>query len=242
MNVLTSVRGRRTATGAAALALVAAACAACVGGSTPSSGTSTGQGGVTTTTSGAPTSPGTSTSAATTAAATTAAAATTTAGGGSGGGSGSANSSGGGSGPTTCQTGHLAGSIGSTEGAAGSAIVTLVFENTGSTPCTLTGYPGVSFGAGKPVAQLGQPAARDPLFPTKTVTLIPGAHAFTVLQVGDAGNWPASTCDPAPTTYLRIYPPNNSTLLYVPYTSTGCLGDIVTLHVRAVQPGAGASS
>lgn len=236
MNLLTSARGRRAATGAAALALVAAACTACVGGSTPSSGSTAGQGGAATTaTPDAPAVTTTPTAATTAAAATKTTSTTSTDGSGSGSGSGGGN----GGGPSTCQTRQLAGSIGSTQGAAGSEIVSLVFRNTGSTPCTLTGYPGVSFGAGKPVAQLGQPAARDPQTAAKIVTLIPGAHAFALLQVGDAGNWPASTCDPAPTTYLRVYPPNDSTLLYIPYTSAGCLGDVVTLHVQAVQPGAG---
>jgi hypothetical protein len=125
------------------------------------------------------------------------------------------------------------------QGAAGSVYVNLVFKNTGGQPCTLTGYPGVSLGAGDPVKQVGQPAARSPQATPIKLTLIPGAHAYAVLQVGNAQNWPSGTCEPATTSYLRIYPPNNSSLLFVPYSSTGCRGDVVTLHVQAVQPGTG---
>jgi hypothetical protein len=102
------------------------------------------------------------------------------------------------------------------------------------------GYPGVSFGAGTPVQQLGQPAARDPRTSPSLVTLQPGGYAHAILQIGDAGNWPPATCQPTPTTYLQVYPPNTSNLLYVAYDSTGCKGNIVTLHVQAVQPGSGA--
>jgi hypothetical protein len=241
----------RAVTGAGAIALILAACTACVGGSTPSGaagGSSSGAGALTTS---APAGPSVTTAASTapTASTDTAAGGAGTNGSGSSGGSSvgsgsgataSANSgAGSGGGPTTCATSHLSAVIGTSQGAAGSVYVNVVFKNTGSQPCTLTGYPGVSLGAGNPVAQVGQPAARSPQATPIKLTLIPGAHAYAVVQVGDAHNWPSGTCEPTTTSYLRIYPPNNSSLLYVPYSSTGCRGDVVTLHVEAVQPGTG---
>ncbi|HEX4788297.1 MAG TPA: DUF4232 domain-containing protein [Actinospica sp.] len=214
---------RRMAVGAGLFTLTLAACTACVGSSTPSSG--------------ATTSPATGTTASAGTASTTGAGTSTTATGATGGGSGSG--SGAGTSLSTCQAAQLSGSIGSSQGTAGSVYVDVVFKNTGSRPCTLAGYPGVSFGAGSPVHQVGQPADRNTQVSPATVTLLPNGHAYAVLQVGDAGNYPASTCDPTPTTSLQVYPPNNTGRISVAYSSTGCRGDVVTLHVEAVQPGTG---
>ena len=219
----------------AIVACTLAVCTACVGSSTGSPSSNTGSANTSSTSS---TSSSTTGSAATSSAATVTSVATApaTAISSKSGGSNSSTES---SGPSTCLTRYLNGSIGTTQGAAGSVYVDVVFKNLDNKPCTLDGYPGVSFGAGTPVHQIGQPADRDPLVSPKLVTLQPGGHAYAVLQIGDAGNYPASTCKPAATTYLQVYPPNSSNLLYVAYDSTGCAGNVVTLHVEAVQPGTG---
>jgi hypothetical protein len=230
---------RRAAACAGSLALILAAGTACAANSGGSAASGTGGGG--STAAGPSATAGTGTAAATVTVGTSASAA-----GGAGTGpataSASARSAGGAGangGPGTCQTSQLRGSTGAAQGAAGSVYVDIVFQNTGSQPCTLTGYPGVSFGAGDPVQQVGRPADRDPQVNPTIVTLIPNAHAFAVLQIGDAGNYPAGTCQPAPTSYLQVYPPNNTTQLRIPYSSTACRGDVVTLHIEAIQPGAG---
>jgi hypothetical protein len=117
--------------------------------------------------------------------------------------------------------------------------VEITFKNLNNAPCTLRGYPGVSFGAGTPVNQVGQAADRDPSVPTTTVTLAPGAFAHATLRIADALNYPAATCKPKPTTWLLVYPPNTSNLLYVAYNSTACSSGTVTLSVPAVEPGNG---
>lgn len=162
------------------------------------------------------------------------------------GGSGNATNSGSGSGSgsgssalATCSPRYLNGTIGASQGTAGSVYVNIVFKNLNNKPCTLDGYPGVSFGAGTPVTQVGQPADRNPAVSPKVVTLLPGGHAYAVLQINDAGNFPSGTCQPTATTYLQVYPPNTTNQLYIAYNSTGCKGNVVTLHVEAVQPGTG---
>jgi Protein of unknown function (DUF4232) len=162
-----------------------------------------------------------------------------TASSGSGSGSGNGSGSGGSSGVSACLTRYLNGTVSGGQGTAGSTYVNVVFKNLNNKPCTMYGYPGVSFGAGTPVQQVGQPADRDPQVSSKLVTLQPGGYAYAVLQIGDAGNYPAGNCQPTATTYLQVYPPNTSNLLYVAYDSTGCKGNVVTLHVQAVQPGTG---
>lgn len=202
-----------SAAGVAAAALVL--CTACVGSSSGSGGAGGGTGGGATATS------------------------TGNGSGGSGGTTGGSGGSGGSSGASACLTRYLNGTISGGQGTAGSTYVNIVFKNLNNKPCTMYGYPGVSFGAGTPVQQVGQPADRNPQVSSKLVTLQPGGYAYAVLQIGDAGNYPAATCQPTATTYLQVYPPNTSNLLYVAYDSTGCKGNVVTLHVEAVQPGTG---
>ncbi len=159
--------------------------------------------------------------------------------GSSGGGSTAAASPKAAAGLTTCSVRYLNASIGMSQGAAGSAYLNIVFKNLDTRPCTLDGYPGVSFGAGKPVSQVGQPASRDAIVPPRVVTLKPGGSAYAVLRVVNAENYPAADCNPVSTTYLQIYPPNTSNLLYVPYDSKACTKKVVTLAVQAVQAGTG---
>lgn len=221
----------RVAVCAGALALTLATCSACVGGSTPSTGSTspaTGSMPASPSATGAPTSGGGAATPTTTGGGTTGVATTT--------GSGNTGSGGG---PQACETQNLSVTTANASAAAGSAYYDLVFQNIGNVPCTLYGYPGVSFGAGSPVQQVGQPAARDSQVKPLIVTLIPNAHAFAVLQIGDALNYSASICDPKQTTYLRVYAPNNNTLLYIPFKDTACTAKVVTMHVEAVQPGSG---
>jgi hypothetical protein len=157
-------------------------------------------------------------------------AASTSAGSGSGSGSSSA---------ATCLVRYLHGDVGLSQGAAGSVYVEITFKNLNNAACTLSGFPGVSLGGGTPVNQIGQPADRDHSVAVSTVTLAPGGFAHATLRIADALNYPASTCKPASTTWLLVYPPNTSNLLYVPYSTTACTGNIVTLSVQAVQPGNG---
>jgi hypothetical protein len=212
-------------------------CTACVGGSS-------GSGNAASTASGSHTTAGAGTGAAGTTAApasATPANATGTVGGNSsaGGGNGTGSGGSGSSGVATCSARYLNGSVSGEQGTAGSIYVDIVFKNLNNKPCTMYGYPGVSFGAGTPVQQVGRPAARNSQVTPSPVTLQPGGHAYAVLQIGDAANWPQTTCRPAPTTYLQVYPPNTGNLLYIAFDSTACKGDVVTLHVEAVQAGTG---
>jgi hypothetical protein len=211
-------------------------CTACTGSSTSGGGTGA-------TTSG-PSASASATSGATSGNGAGTASATATASGGSGSGSGGSSTATGsgsnnGSGPSTCLVRYLNVSVANGQGTAGSVYVDLVFKNLNNQACTLYGYPGVSFGAGTPVTQVGRPADRNPAVGSTLVTLQPGGHAYAVLQIGDAGNYPAATCQPTNTTYLQVIPPNTSNTIYVADNSTACKGNVVTMHVEAVQPGSG---
>jgi hypothetical protein len=105
----------------------------------------------------------------------------------------------------------------------------LDFTNISNVPCTLFGYPGVSLAAGTPVRQVGAAANRSTAAAATVVTLQPGQTASTLLRITQALNYPKSKCSPTPTTYLQIFPPNQTTPVYVAYSSTGCASTSVDL-------------
>jgi hypothetical protein len=155
---------------------------------------------------------------------------------GSGGASGGGASGGAADG---CATRDLQVKAGTAEGAAGSVYQVIDFTNIGTAACTLYGYPGVSLAAGTPVTQVGLAAARSNTAGPAVVTLQPGATGNAVLRITQALNYPQSTCSPKTTTYLQIYPPNQTTPVYLGYKSMGCTSTKVNLlTIGVVQPGA----
>jgi hypothetical protein len=53
-----------------------------------------------------------------------------------------------------------------------------------------------------------------------------------------AQNFPAARCHAYSTTFLQVYPPNQTTPIYVPYTSTACAKPVHLLTVDVVKAGA----
>ena len=144
--------------------------------------------------------------------------------------------------PAGCATRDLQAKAGVAQGAAGSIYQVIVFTNISGVTCTLYGYPGVSLAAGTPVTQVGQAASRSPVAGPTVVTLAPGKNANALLRITQAVNYPSATCSPAKTTYLQIYPPNQTTPIYLAYSSTGCSSNSVNLlTIGVVQAGAGSN-
>jgi len=124
------------------------------------------------------------------------------------------------------------------EGAAGSVYQVLDFTNIGTAACTLYGYPGVSLAAGQPVTQVGAAASRSTTAGPTVVTLAPGGVGNALLRITQALNYPSSSCSPTSTTYLQIYPPGETTPIYLGYKSMGCAKTAVNLlTIGVVQPG-----
>jgi Protein of unknown function (DUF4232) len=143
-------------------------------------------------------------------------------------------------GPPACPTRYLKATAGIGQGAAGSIYQVIDFTNISSAPCTLYGYPGVALAGGSPVTQVGAAASRSTVSAATLVILGAGKTANALLRITQAGNYPPSECDPHPTTYLQIYPPNQTTPIYLGYKSTGCSASAVNLlSIGVVQPGKG---
>lgn len=131
-------------------------------------------------------------------------------------------------------------------GAAGSAYYPIDFTNTSARPCTLYGYPGVSFVTGPSASgnQLGRAAGRNTSAAAATVTIRPSRHAHAMLQVVDAGNYSPSRCHPVTAHWLRVYPPGETVPLYASFRSLACSARLPAklgspLSVYPVRGGAG---
>jgi hypothetical protein len=142
-------------------------------------------------------------------------------------------------GPQPCASRSLGAKTGIGQGAAGSTYVQIVFTNNSSATCTLYGYPGVSFAGGSPVSQIGLAATEDPVTQRQLVTLAPGAVASALLRIVTAQNFPASRCRLVTASYLQVYPPNQTTPIYISYSSPACAKPVNLLTVDVVKPGSG---
>jgi hypothetical protein len=132
---------------------------------------------------------------------------------------------------------HVAVPAGAGNAAAGSSYYPVQFANTSSSPCTLFGYPGVSFVTAAGGSQIGIPATRNPALAARLVTLSPGQTVHAELQVADAQNYPPTDCDLVTAHWLKVYPPNQTAPVYVSFTAQTCSKPKTILSVQTVQTG-----
>ena len=157
-------------------------------------------------------------------------------------------------GTSACTSADLKVSLGGGAGAGMSQNhIGLELRNVGSSPCTLYGYPGVSWVAGADGHQVGAAAERqsdNSGSAEGTVTLAAGALASAPLDIVDAAVIPPSECKPVAVRGLRVYPPGEKAALFLPLaTASGGYGECSlatkqpTLTIgylqAGVQPGGG---
>jgi Protein of unknown function (DUF4232) len=143
--------------------------------------------------------------------------------------------------PAACPTRSLSVKAGLSQGAAGSIYQVLDFSNISNATCTLYGFPGVSLAGGSPVKQIGLAAAEDHSSPRVLVTLAPGAVANALLRIVQAANFPPSRCHLVNSDYLQVYPPNQTTPVYLKYKAQACTKAVQILTVSVVKAGSGGS-
>jgi hypothetical protein len=139
----------------------------------------------------------------------------------------------------SCLTSNLRITLGNGGAGAGTDFTILDFTNSGTSACTLFGFPGVSL-INSSGAQIGAAATRNPSKAATVITLAPGAKANATLGVANAENYPASACKPTAAAQLKVFPPNQTQALELPFTATGCaVTSTHQLSVTAVTAGAG---
>jgi len=153
----------------------------------------------------------------------------------------SSTSSAGASGVPACASMDLGAHVGLAQGTAGSIYQVIYFTNLSNTACSLYGYPGVSLASGSStVNQVGAAASRSTATAASVVTLDAGQSANATLRIVEAGNYPTATCKPTTTSFLQIFPPGQTTPIYLAYKSTGCASSSVNLlSITVLTPGTG---
>ncbi|MEO8282394.1 MAG: DUF4232 domain-containing protein [Pseudarthrobacter sp.] len=139
-------------------------------------------------------------------------------------------------GPSLCKAATLSAATDATGGgAAGSVYMTLTLTNTGTEPCVLKGFPGVSLTADANGAPIGAPAKRDESTPVADVLLAPGQGGNAVLRYTHAENY--TDCTLTPAAGYRIYPPEDTASLFLAQPTQACSNATVELlTIGAFQP------
>ncbi|ROO85299.1 uncharacterized protein DUF4232 [Actinocorallia herbida] len=147
------------------------------------------------------------------------------------------------SGPATpaagerCHTSELKASIGPNSPGAGQSNFALVLTNASDRTCTVRGYPGLAFVNGKG-EQITPDPEREPSDVRRTVTLAPGAGAWSGLTYGSPAISGVTTVTPEA---LLITPPDETTSISVPWTGgeVSNTGKASVPRVSPLRPGDG---
>ncbi len=137
-----------------------------------------------------------------------------------------------------CKSGDVKLALGQGDAGAGSVYRPLLITNSSSKPCTIQGFPGVSYVAGADGHQVGKDAFREG---TKgnAVKLNPGQTAAADLRLVNVQNFDPGACQPTPVKGLRVYLPQETASNFLPTDGTGCAGTNIPgnqLSVKTVHP------
>nr|WP_033260999.1 DUF4232 domain-containing protein [Amycolatopsis vancoresmycina] len=137
-----------------------------------------------------------------------------------------------------CKAGDVKLSLGQGDAGAGSVYRPLLITNSSSKPCTIQGFPGVSYVAGSDGHQVGKDAFREGA-KGNAIKLNPGQTAAADIQFVNVGNFDPGTCQPTQVKGLRIYLPQETASNFVPDEGTGCASTKIPgnqLAVKTVHP------
>lgn len=120
--------------------------------------------------------------------------------------------------PGRCHTADLTVTIAPAGGGAGHRGEKLTFTNASAMPCTLEGFPGVSFVTGDEGTQVGSAFKREG-DKTEKLTLKPGDSATTELVLPDPG---AADCKATETRGFQILPPDETAAIFISSPQQAC--------------------
>lgn len=130
-----------------------------------------------------------------------------------------------------CSTSHMQLSMGNTNGTAGTIYQDAILKNTGTSSCTLAGWPTVFLTDASNMV-IGNGAAPTSAFPIATITLAPNATAHSAVGFPDPGNFSGGVCTAA-SAKLELYLPGVTSALTTPLSEQNCPG----FSVSAIQSG-----
>ncbi|MEU6267191.1 DUF4232 domain-containing protein [Saccharopolyspora shandongensis] len=111
--------------------------------------------------------------------------------------------------------------MGESDGAAGHIYAPIQFTNIGSTTCTLSSAPGVSY-VGSGGRQIGEPAKRV-IKDRPVISLAPGDTASAPFLFSPVAHMNPEDCAAEAAEGLRVYPPNSKAAMFLPLPGAmGC--------------------
>ncbi|WP_121371766.1 DUF4232 domain-containing protein [Frondihabitans australicus] len=136
-----------------------------------------------------------------------------------------------------CLTSSLTGSLTAEDGAAGTETENIVLTNHSAVPCTLQGWPGVSWVGDGNGTQIGPSAVLNRSSAHATVTIQAGGSAYAFLKIT---GYNADTCQLTKADGFRVYPPGQSASLFIAApTDTACSGlSELTVDAISAKPAA----
>jgi hypothetical protein len=140
--------------------------------------------------------------------------------------------------PPVCGTANLVVwvNVDEGQGAAGTWYYPLEFTNISNHTCRVWGYPGVSAtdASGK---QLGDAATRQNIWPGAWVNIGAGGTVHALFGYG-AAEVSTSGCKPKTATYLKVYPPNQTSARHAFFDFPSCTAPHhAYLFVSVIRPG-----
>ncbi|MDA3650155.1 DUF4232 domain-containing protein [Saccharopolyspora indica] len=138
-----------------------------------------------------------------------------------------------------CKAPDLALSFGESDGATGGRYAPLIFTNISSHNCVIQGFPGVSYVGGDDGHQVGADAYRDGK-KGGAVNMAPGDKASAMIKFTTVENYDPAECRLEVAKGLRIYPPQETASLFIPfdYEQHGCANaEKSQLSVQTIQAG-----
>lgn len=135
--------------------------------------------------------------------------------------------------PADCTSHNLVASFQTTDAGMGHRYGTIKLTNKGAHTCHISGYGGLSFVGYGNGTQIG--AAADRVGgPATGFNILPDQSAVNEVSIATAQNYATSTCKPTATDGFRVYPPDETHSLYVPFKTTGCANSKV--HLLTIKP------
>ncbi|GAA0917035.1 hypothetical protein GCM10009558_027070 [Virgisporangium aurantiacum] len=98
----------------------------------------------------------------------------------------------------------------------------LVLTNIAPQRCLLTGYPRVAFAQGPDGPTVGADFTRTPSARQLELRMAQGAAGEVSMRLARAGTYDPAACRPAPVAGFRVYPPEQSESVFVPYPTETC--------------------
>lgn len=98
----------------------------------------------------------------------------------------------------------------------------LILTNVAAQRCLLTGYPRVAFAKAPDGPAAGADFTRTPSARQLELRMATGAAGEVLMRLARVGTYDPAVCRPAPVAGFRVYPPEQSESVFVPYPTETC--------------------